>query len=218
VTFSNFHTEVTQTLGASVPNLVATVANFPQVLYRWLQAQPTLPAVYRGLSTRYHAQKYVCFLHSRTYIAQIKARFMREFRIPFFFDPTFREIETSVKNYHHTLRNIAEERRSQARFKLAWQLEVCRLNKQTKNSRMFYNLEDGKCAKADSLLRIHFIHFVTVTHQNKLRFHIQFSSPHFNRLGRYARPIIKVRQIRIYTGTVRHNYTNNQQANRKCVR
>jgi hypothetical protein len=86
---------------------------------------------------------------------------MREFRIPLFLDPTFRVTETSVKNYHHTLRNIPEDHRSKARFKLAWQLEVCCLKK---NSRMFYNLEDGKCAKEESLLRIHFIYFVTVTH------------------------------------------------------
>jgi len=128
----NFHTEVTRTLGASVLNLVATVTKFPQVSHRWLHAQPILPVVHRGLCNRYHAQKYVYFLHSRTYIAQIKARFMREFKIPLFWDPTFRATETSEKNYHHTLRNIPEEHTSQARFKLAWKVEVCRLNKKIK--------------------------------------------------------------------------------------
>ena len=109
-----------------VENLAPTGIRSPN---RPARSQSLYRLRYPALSTRYHTQKYVCFPYSRTYIAHIKARFMLEFRIPLFWDPTFRATETSARNYHHTMRNIPEERRSQARFNLAWQMEVCRLNK-----------------------------------------------------------------------------------------
>jgi hypothetical protein len=62
-------------------------------------------------------------------MAQIEARFMGEFRIPLFWDPTFRAPETSVRNYHYTLIISQKSADLKQRFKLAWQLEVCCLNK-----------------------------------------------------------------------------------------